>query len=333
MKILLVSPLGFTVPQDGYAGIESLVYNFSRELSRQHDVTVMGRADSAYPEAVRLLPTEVGQEDIFLEAEHNQYIAWQSRLRDFDVIHDFSHQHLAARFNANLPTLNIFWHAPNEQQYPKAPYNIIGLSRWACRMFERYYHQKARYQQSIALDVEKYKPGTLPRTDRFLTLGIMAPQKGNLEAARLCKEMGVPLDIAGKPVDPAYVKDLMTCVDGGMIHYHGEVTEAKKIELMQTCKGLIYYLQRPEVTSHKVQEAMLCGAPIITADIGALPEIIEDGVDGILCRTDEDYKFALRNVLPVPEETRAFNARTYAIETVVRDYVPLYQEVAGGLRW
>ncbi len=160
----------------------------------------------------------------------------------------------------------------------------------------------------------------------------MAPQKGNLEAARLCKEMGVPLDIVGKPVDADYVKRMMEYVDDQQIMYHGEVTEEKKIRLMQTCKALIYYIQRPEVTSHKVQEAMLCGAPVITGNIGALPEIIDE-FHGILCNNARDYCDAIENIWPHNYRSLPELIKIYSIENVVKGYMPLYQVVAGGLRW
>ena len=331
----MISPLGFPVNESTkYAGIEQLVWNFASELVKTHKVTVLCHSQSKFPLNVACLPIEPIKEDIYFNAEVRQYQTYQGILRNFDVIHDFSHQHFASRCNVNLPSLNIFWHAPNEIQYPKAPYNIVGLSKWACRSFAVYYHQNAKFQQTIALDTQKYADAGRARTDRFLTLGVMSPQKGNLEAAKLCKEAGVPLDICGQPFDGGYVKRVEEYCDGNNIIYHGEISEEKKILLYQSCKALIYHLPVPEVTSHKVQEAMLCGAPVITQYIGALPEIITDGIDGILCDNDEDYRKALGNVSSLnPSSTHDKLVETYSIENVVKNYIPLYEKVAGGLRW
>lgn len=334
MNILLVSPLGFPINKDSrYTGIEALVYNYSVELSKTNNVTVMGHYQSIFPDGVAHLKTNPEGLEMFAESELKQFQTYQSEFRKFDVIHDFSHQHFASRFISNLPSLNIFWHAPNEVQYPKAPYNIIGLSKWACRMFECYYHQKARWQISIALDTHLYSPAG-ERGDRFLTIGRMGPDKGNLEAAQLCKEMNVPLDIAGQAGDKNYMDSVLTLCDGDKIKYVGEVTEVEKVALMQKCKGLIYYLRRPEVTSHKIQEAMLCGAPIITSNIGALSEIVTHGVDGFLCNNHNEFRSAIGNVMALtPTKTRAKIAETYSMENVCRAYAPLYSQVANGLRW
>ena len=340
MKILLVSPLGFAVnDRTKYAGIEKLVYSYARELVHQgHSVTVMGHRDSVFPEAVTLLSCEPDPD--FIQVEVKAFQRWQYELRNHDVIHDFSHQHLASKFLPNLPSLNIFWHAPETKRYPKAKYNIIALSEWARKQFRRYYHQKALYQQSIAIDVNLYKPKGL-RGDKFLTIGRMADEKGNMEAIYLCLQARVSLDVAGgrgaeHSDDPLtkYEQEILRSCDGDQIRFLGEVTEEEKIELMQTCRGLIYATDHPEVTSHKIQECLFCGAPVIVPKVGAIPEIVTDGVDGFLCFTEDEYIDAIKNIGQLdPSKTRDALVEKYSVESVVRNYIPLYEEVKGGLRW
>lgn len=214
-------------------------------------------------------------------------------------------------------------------------------------MFKQYYHQEARYQQSICLNTNVYKPdfSKYERGDRFLTLGIMDEQKGNLEAAILCNHLGLKLDIVGQPFNPEYVKQVEQYCVGDQIKYLGEVSHEEKVRLMQTCKALIYMLKRPEVTSHKIQESMLCGAPIITSRIGALPEIVQHYVDGLLCDNDEGFANALKtigewtlgglygfNTFPAKRRYE-FLKECYSIEYVCKNYELLYKQVAEGLRW
>jgi glycosyltransferase involved in cell wall biosynthesis len=337
VKVLLVSPVGYPINRDStYGGIERLVWNYARELSKRHQVTVWGHTLSDFPAGVTNYPYQpLPGEDIFLGAELRRYQQYQHTLRMFDVVHDFSHAHLPARYSNNLPSLNIFWHAPNEVQYPKAPYNIIGLSKWACREFKRYYRHEAKYQQSIALDTSLYcvKP-YMKRTKRFLTLGIMAEQKGNLEAILLCRKAGVSLDVAGKGYGDAYEDRVKSLCDGEQVRYLGLVSDEQKVRLMQTCAGLIYAHNRPEVTSHKVQEAMLCGAPVITSGIGAMDEIITPGVNGYLCHDDKTFLRAISDVDRLTPAILIDSLKTtYSIEQVVGEYEPLYEKVANGLRW
>ena len=267
------------------------------------------------------------------ESERIAFQQYQSKIRQFDVVHDFSHQHFASRFLPNLPSLNIFWHAPALAKYPKSPYNIIALSHWAAREFQRVYHQKAKYQQSILIDTEVYRLDGA-HADRFLTIGRMAMEKGNLRALLLCQQLGVPLDICGGDSDPSYKARIMDLCDGKQWVFHGEVTDAEKIKLMQSCKALLYATDHPEVTNHKLQEALLCGAGVIAPRLGAQPEIVTEGVNGYLCVSNEEYLKAMQSIDKLnPLSTRDELVQRYAPQYVVGNYLPLYQEVAQGLRW
>ena len=339
MKILLISPPVFPINSSStYVGIERLVFNYSKELVKEHEVTVLGHADSQFPEGVKNLAIRPQGNNTLDEA--HQYQCYQYLLRTFDVIHDFSHLHLASRFNNNLPSLNLFWHAPAVAKYPKAPYNIIALSKWAAREFERIYRQKARYQQSILLDTSLYKLGTFLRNDRFLAVGRMGREKGNLNAAMLCTKLGLPLDIITargmgySKEDEEYEKQVQALCDGVQIKLIWEYTEADKIRYMQSNKALLYITDHPEVTSHKLQECLLCGLPAIVSGIGAAPEIITHGVDGYLCRTEADFEQAIKDVNKLDAPSNKENLRRrYAVENVVKDYIPLYIRVANGERW
>ena len=338
MKILLVSPLAYPITEVGnYAGIERLVWEYAKELIKSHDVTVMAHADSVFPDKVQLLTHKPMGDPIAAELKH--YQMYQYLLRTFDVIHDFSHLHLIARFNSNLPTLNIFWHAPSLARYPKAPYNIIALSQWAAREFERVYRQKARYQQSIAIDIEIYHPQG-ERGNRFLTIGRMSPLKGNLRAILLCQQAGVPIDVCGgrgmekAPELDDYEKAIQGLCDGDKAKFHGEISEGQKVKLMQSCRALIYAADYPEVTSHKIQEVLLCGAPVIAPALGGIPEIITHGVDGFLCRTDDEFLAAIRNIDQLnPQVTHEAIVGKYSVKEVCAQYTELYKQVNEGLRW
>ncbi len=340
MKILFISPLGFAINEKTtYAGIEHLVWEYCRELSKAHEVAVLGHSDSIFSSSVKNYGYKSNEDPVI--AEIQQFRIYQSVLREYDVIHDFSHQHLTSRFMPNMPTLNIFWHAPALAQYPKAQYNIIALSKWAEREFERVYHQKARYQQSILLDTSKYKLSERHRNDRFFALGRLGPEKGHHNAIEICKQAGVPLDVIAargtemqnKPYNE-YEQMIMSQCDGKAIRFLGDLGEEDKIKIMQTDKALIYCTDHPEVTSHKLQECLLCGMPALVSAIGAASEILTDGVDGILCYKPKDFMEAIKNVdkLDAPLNNNKLIER-YSVENVVKNYLPLYEEVANGLRW
>lgn len=343
MKILLISPLGFPINSKArYVGIERLVWEYARELTKEHQVTVMAHAESEFPEGVELLPTKPHYNDKYILDELQQYQSYQYLLRGFDVIHDFSHQHLVARYNPKLPCLNLFWHAPSTAKYPKAPYNIIALSEWAKREFKRIYKQDARYQQSVVIDADKYRPSLNGRNNRLLAVARAGPDKGNLEAMALAKKLNLGIDVIsarGTESQDApltdYEEQMAKLADGEQIKlFPNSLPESEKIKYMQTNMALIYITSAPEVTSHKIQECLFCGMSVIVPGIGAIPEIVTNGVDGFLCRNTADYVMAINNVNKLnPDKTREQLVERFAVPNVIKNYIPLYEEVANGAIW
>lgn len=341
MKILFISPLGkpYSPNKTRYSGIERLVWEFARTLCQEHEVGVMAHTFSQFPTRVSHYKTTPPFKDGYLLDELRQYQTHCRIIRDYDVIHDFSHQHIIARLNPNMPTLNVFWHAPCLAQYQKAPYNIVSLSNWAASEYKRFYHQKAIYQETIAIDEGKYKPFEVERNDRFLAIGRMGAEKGHHNAISLCKQLGVGLDIIGargteqdnQPMTD-YEKKVMDECDGTQIRFLGDIGEPEKIKYLQSNMALLYATSHPEVTSHKLQEALFCGMPVIAPRLGGVPEIIEEGVDGFLCNTGEQYLLAMQKVKGLQPNIERLRKK-YSVKNVVEGYIPLYEKVKDGARW
>lgn len=340
MKILLISPLEYAVGgRQGYAGLEELVREYAYELSKEHTVTVVAHKDSIFGTGITLLPGESPDGN---SGEVKAFQSYSYLYRSFDAIHDFSHLHIAGRYIPNLPMVNVVNHAPQLGKIPKAGYNIVIWSNWGVYSFKSVYQQKARYLQMIGIYPEKYKRGD-KRGDRFLTLGRMSQDKGNLEVAKMCKSMGLKLDIAGgRGADlrgdtklTEYEQAIRDICDGEQIRFLGEIQgEDVKIKLMQECRALIYMTGMPEVTSHKVQECMMCGAPVIVPRLGGIPEIVTNGINGYLCTTENDYITAIQNVDKLNLDLKYDEiVERYSIYNTTEQFVKLYKEVAGGARW
>jgi len=76
-------------------------------------------------------------------------------------------------------------------------------------------------------------------------------------------------------------------------------------------------------------EAMACGTPVIATRHGAVPEVIEDGVSGIIVDNYREMPAALERADALdPLECRRYVEERFGPERMVRDYVDVYEAAA-----
>jgi glycosyltransferase involved in cell wall biosynthesis len=75
-------------------------------------------------------------------------------------------------------------------------------------------------------------------------------------------------------------------------------------------------------------EAMACGTPVLGFPLGAVPEVVEHGVNGFICADVDDMA---RLVLEVPSIHRADVRRTaearFSSDVIVDEYLTLYSRL------
>lgn len=88
---------------------------------------------------------------------------------------------------------------------------------------------------------------------------------------------------------------------------------------------------RQEGLSFAAMEAMAAGTPVVASRVGGLPEIVEDGVNGVLVRPGDsrDFASALDRLLTDPERRHALAGR--ASSTVGRFSIARYAETVASL--
>lgn len=78
-------------------------------------------------------------------------------------------------------------------------------------------------------------------------------------------------------------------------------------------------------------EAMACEVPVVSSNIGGLPEVNEEGITGFLCNVGDYQKIAERSIQILSEEgtlqTFRKNARTKAMEFTLETILPQYEHL------
>ena len=113
------------------------------------------------------------------------------------------------------------------------------------------------------------------------------------------------------------------------VHVLGQRAE---IERILPCADLFLLPSETESFGLAALEAMACGVPPVASRVGGLPEVVEDGVSGLLCEVGDTDCMAARSVelLSAPDAYRemAAAARQRAVERFGRDRAVLAYEQA-----
>ena len=141
------------------------------------------------------------------------------------------------------------------------------------------------------VDTELFKPqpqearGDTPF--RLLFVGKPTRLKGGDLLAPLMRRLGTDFELrfTAEPRDCRKIN-----LRANMIPV-GKLTEQDMVRTYQECDAVLLP-SRTEGFGYAALEAMACGKPVIASNNTALPEIITDGVTGILCETNDIEAFA-----------------------------------------
>jgi glycosyltransferase involved in cell wall biosynthesis len=336
MNIAILSPVWFAVPPSGYGGIEWIVSLLADGLADAgHDVTLFASGDSHSKAVLSYVFEQAPSEQIGKSLpELRHALACLDRAGDFDVINDHSGPlSIALGGLVSTPVLHTV-HGPLDGD-PGRVYE--GLAQLApdvgllsISLNQRRPKPELNWAGNCpnALDLQLY-PCKPHRGDYLLFLGRMSPDKGAHRAIWVAKETGLPLKLAGKKQDPKehrYFHELVEphLVDG--IDYLGEVSHGEKVELLQNARATLFPIEWEEPFGLVMIESMACGTPVIATRHGAVPEVIEDDVSGIVVDNYREMPAALDRADALdPLECRRYVEERYAPERMVEDYLRVYE--------
>ncbi|HBO64625.1 TPA: glycosyl transferase, partial [Candidatus Saccharibacteria bacterium] len=112
------------------------------------------------------------------------------------------------------------------------------------------------------------------------------------------------------------------------ISYAGSLSGKRKHTFLAEAKALLFPITWEEPFGMSVIEALACGTPVIAMNRGAMPEIIEHGVNGFLANTQEEFEEYMLRIGEIdPNDCRNSVAERFSNEAMARGYVERYIEV------
>lgn len=196
----------------------------------------------------------------------------------------------------------------------------------------------------------------VPREERknyFITFARFAEEKGQHIAVKIAAKRKFRLRMAG-PVatidtnrklmfeianpmskyrndrDFKYYSDkiLPRILSNPRITYSGALGGNKKMKFISHAKALLFPITWDEPFGMAVIEALACGTPVIAMNRGAMPEIIEHGVNGFLANTEAEFEEYMGRINEIdPADCRASVERKFSADKMADEYIKRYHEV------
>ena len=336
MRIAQIAPLSEAVPPRLYGGTERVVSWLTEELVRfGHEVTLFASGDSrTTAELVACVPEGLRLSGIRDHTASHLVMLSQVRARaaEFDILHfhvdllqhvmfaDMTHKCVTTMHGRlDLPDF-----MPVFRTFRDMP--LVSISEAQRRPMPAGTNWLATIPHGMPASALPFSP---KGGDGLVFLGRIAPEKRPDRAIEIAIKAGVPLTIAAK-VDPAdrtyFETEIEPLLDHPLISFVGEVDEDGKRELLGRALALLFPIDWPEPFGMVVIEAMSCGTPVVAWNHGSVPELIEEGVNGLIVDSIESAAAALRSVDRIDRAAcRAIFERRFTAERMARDYVAIYK--------
>jgi glycosyltransferase involved in cell wall biosynthesis len=277
-----------------YGGTERIVHELTQELVRRgHDVTVFASGDSDVRPAAHHPTVQQALRPAESTDDSGPWFAATAdavmrRAGEFDIIHShlewwslpltrLSPTPVVATFHGrlDLPYSALLFKDARE--------GVVAISR----------HQASAHPDVPWTVVHNGltlagMPFRQERTDAFCFVGRIDPEKGVVEAINIATRAGRPLRIAAKvgtlPAQRQYHEEIFLPAvrrAGPSVEFLGELRPHDRDRLFSESYATLMPGAWPEPFGLVAIESLATGTPIVARRIGALPEIIREGVDGV----------------------------------------------------
>ncbi len=343
LRIGLVAPPLERVPPRAYGGTERIVHGLAVELDRRgHEVTTFASGDSEVPgRHIATVPQALrpsgytGDPLPWFQVTMREVL---DRAHEFDLIH--THLEWASLLLARVAPVPVVSTFHGRLDLPwatrllrDAPGGLVAISRnqasahpdvpWASVVHNGLPLAGAPFDR---------RPG-----DGLCFIGRVAPEKGIVEAMEVARAAGRPLRIAAKiaPVgsEHEYYKDVFRPAlnaAGSEVEFLGELTQEDRDRLYAESFASLMPGSWPEPFGLVAIESLATGTPVIARRIGALPEIIRDGIDGFFGDDVTAMAFSVDRVTGLDREAiRASVLERFSVERMTDGYEAVYTSLLG----
>lgn len=333
MKIAITADPEIPVPPVLYGGIERIIYMLILGLvEKGHDVTLFAHRDSKVPcrlVAWKGLKSNGYGNIVRNTATLSRHVAGGN----FDVLHSFSRlAYLLPLLPTKLPKIMSYQREPSLPQIRKASrlakkQSLIftGCSDYITDKIREVSRAETIYN---GIPADRYQAKDQVTTDApLIFLGRIEEIKGPHIAIEVARKAKRKLVLAGNiPAEGKdfFEKKIKPFLDKDIV-FIGAVNDDQKNEWLGKAAALLMPIQWNEPFGIVMAEAMACGTPVLAFPRGSVPEVVDDGVNGFICR---DVDEMVKRVNDIPslnrKKVRMIADQRFSDEVITNQYIALY---------
>jgi glycosyltransferase involved in cell wall biosynthesis len=339
VKIALVAPPVLPVPPAKYGGVERIVGVLADGLrARGHDVTLFAPGDSTFAgELVATVPSGLWNNGFHPDPSAHYVRTTEmvlERAREFEVIHSHLDQYgLDLSRSAPVPVVGTMHGRTDIDPLAGAIRAHLDAPLVAISARQRSFVPEANWVATIlhGLDFSGVPEGRGGQDLVFV--GRLSREKGIANVVEVARLAGRRLHVAAKALDPyereMYETVIKPAVEEGVVDFLGELGATDRDRLLGESLATVMLSRWEEPFGLVAIESLAAGTPVIASPNGALPEIVEDGVDGYVVDSPAAGAAAVARVGQLDRariRRRAF-AR-FSAARMLDDYEKVYAQLA-----
>jgi glycosyltransferase involved in cell wall biosynthesis len=305
LRIALLAAPMVPVPPIAYGGTERVVAALATELTKRgHEVTVFASGDSTVdgilsPIVDKALWRTGYRGDVSTHLLRAVARCW-AEADQFDLVHSHveSFGFPFAR-HAPVPVVSTLHGRLDVAGMPELLDEFSDIPLVAISESQKRWAMDANWVGVVhnGLPLE-HMPTSREIGHDLVFVGRVAPEKGVAEAIELARRVGVRLTMAAKVHDPSeaelFEQVVRPAVAAGDVEFLGELPPIARDPLFASARATVMLGAWPEPFGLVAIESLATGTPVIARRAGALPEIVEHGVDGYLVDDVSEAEQAVR---------------------------------------
>lgn len=301
-RVMHVVPALFDADDGIVGGAERYAFELARHMAEAVPTTLIAFGARAREERVGRLRVRVLGRTHHVRGQRTNPIApgLVGEIRAADVVHCHQQHVVASSVSAAVCRLTG----------RRVVVSELGGGGWDVSAYvstDRWYHAHlhiSEYSRRVSghagrpwarvilggVDADKFAPAPAAvRDGPVLFVGRLLPHKGVDDLVRAVAD-DVPLEVIGRPMDPAYLEHLRALAAGKQVVFRHDCDDAAIVRAYQraACVVLpsVYHSAHspatavPELLGQTLLEGMACGAPAVCTDVASMPEVVADGVTG-----------------------------------------------------